>query len=389
MVVTFCLVNSAVAGWVTSGNNMYSDVNGNVGIGTSEPWCKLELIGSFRLTDAIVFGNNLGAANWQMWNEGPGKGPFWFPSFSAQDYDAKINLWDYTEPATSGHSLFVLAGGLTNVDMIIDGHFGVLGDLVVGNPGNWRMGNTGARKGPEWFGYFSNQDYDATMQIMDFADPAPTARSYLVVGGIHTDIDLIVDGRLGLFNNLVVGPSGETLFADVSTGKVGIGTTSPSAKLTVRGRLSLQSESTGVSVLELGEGLDYAEGFDVTKTEEVGPGTVLVIDPANAGKLTVSTRAYDTKVAGIVAGAKSLGSGVRLGTGQFDQDVALAGRVYCSVDATENAVRPGDLLTTSSTPGYAMKVTDHVRSQGAVLGKAMESLEQGKKGQILVLVALQ
>jgi len=245
MVVTFCLVNSAVAGWVTSGNNMYSDVNGNVGIGTSEPWCKLELIGSFRLTDAIVFGNNLGAANWQMWNEGPGKGPFWFPSFSAQDYDAKINLWDYTEPATSGHSLFVLAGGLTNVDMIIDGHFGVLGDLVVGNPGNWRMGNTGARKGPEWFGYFSNQDYDATMQIMDFADPAPTARSYLVVGGIHTDTDLIVDGRLGLFNDLVVGPSGETLFADVSTGNVGVGTATPSQKLHVDGYVRAKGYYTG------------------------------------------------------------------------------------------------------------------------------------------------
>jgi hypothetical protein len=36
-----------------------------------------------------------------------------------------------------------------------------------------------------------------------------------------------------------------------------------------------------------------------------------------------------------------------------------------------------------------MKASDHVRAQGAILGKAMESLEQGKKGQILVLVTLQ
>jgi hypothetical protein len=80
---------------------------------------------------------------------------------------------------------------------------------------------------------------------------------------------------------------------------------------------------------------------------------------------------------------------VRLGAGQFDQDVALAGRVYCNVDATHEAISPGDLLTTSSTPGYAMKATDPARSTGAILGKAMGGLERGQKGQILVLVTLQ
>jgi hypothetical protein len=46
------------------------------------------------------------------------------------------------------------------------------------------------------------------------------------------------------------------------------------------------------------------------------------------------------------------------------------------------------LLTTSSTPGHAMKVTDHARAQGAILGKAMSSLAEGK-GMVLVLVSLQ
>jgi hypothetical protein len=157
----------------------------------------------------------------------------------------------------------------------------------------------------------------------------------------------------------------------------------------IRGKVRIASQTTGQTLLELGDGLDYAEGFDVSDNSDVGPGSVLVIDPAHPGNLRLSTTAYDTKVAGIVAGAKGLGSGVRLGTGQFDKDVALAGRVYCNVDATSTGVRPGDLLTTSTTPGYAVKVVDHVRAQGAILGKAMESLEQGKKGQILVLVTLQ
>jgi hypothetical protein len=52
-------------------------------------------------------------------------------------------------------------------------------------------------------------------------------------------------------------------------------------------------------------------------------------------------------------------------------------------------VMPGDLLTTSDTPGYAMKAGDRQRAQGAILGKAMQCLEKGHKGQILVLVTLQ
>jgi len=76
----------------------------------------------------------------------------------------------------------------------------------------------------------------------------------------------------------------------------------------------------------------------VSDAERITPGTVVVIDPASPGELAASTQAYDRKVAGIVAGANGLGSGVKLGSGKFDRDVALAGRVYCNVDATEAAV---------------------------------------------------
>jgi hypothetical protein len=156
-----------------------------------------------------------------------------------------------------------------------------------------------------------------------------------------------------------------------------------------RGDVKILRKSDGATILELGEGLDYAEGFDVSDESSIRSGTVLVIDSDNPGKLKVSGKAYDTRVAGIVAGAKGVGSGVRLGGEQFDSDVALAGRVYCNVDASEAGIQPGDLLTTASLKGYAMKVTDHNRSQGAILGKAMESLEKGKRGHILVLVTLQ
>jgi hypothetical protein len=68
--------------------------------------------------------------------------------------------------------------------------------------------------------------------------------------------------------------------------------------------------------------------------------------------------------------------------------VALSGRVWVFADATSRPIRPGDLLTTSNTPGYAMRVNDHRRANGAIIGKAMTELRSGK-GMVLVLVSLQ
>lgn len=70
------------------------------------------------------------------------------------------------------------------------------------------------------------------------------------------------------------------------------------------------------------------------------------------------------------------------------QNVALSGRVYALATAANGPIKPGDLLTTSEVPGHAMKATDFVRWQGAVIGKAMSSLENGE-GLVLVLVNLQ
>jgi hypothetical protein len=68
--------------------------------------------------------------------------------------------------------------------------------------------------------------------------------------------------------------------------------------------------------------------------------------------------------------------------------VALTGRVYVLADAAKDAIAPGDLLTTSDTPGHAMKVAEPARAQGAIIGKAMSALKEGR-GLVLVLVSLQ
>lgn len=155
------------------------------------------------------------------------------------------------------------------------------------------------------------------------------------------------------------------------------------------GNVLIASRVTGKPVIELGDGLDLSEGFDANSDNALTTGTVVVIDSKNPGKLTITAQPYDPKVAGIVTGANKMGSGIRLGSDNFDVYVALAGRVFCKVEATKNEIRPGDLLTTSTIPGYAMKASDYEQAHGTILGKAMEGLEKGKVGHILVLVTLQ
>ncbi len=221
---------------------------------------------------------------------------------------------------------------------------------------------------------------DIRLHVEGGSDVEPGSGGFVVAGSV-TGANLAFDNNeIMARNNGAV----STLYLNNNGGEVHIG-----GATSIWGNLTIRSRDTNAVLIELGEGLDYAEGFDVSDKDAITPGAVVVIDPRNPGKLMLSTAAYDRKVAGIVAGANGLGSAVRLGAGQFDHDVALAGRVYCQVDATEHGIEPGDLLTTSSRPGHAMKVTDHARAQGAILGKAMEPLKQGETGQILVLVTLQ
>ena len=47
-----------------------------------------------------------------------------------------------------------------------------------------------------------------------------------------------------------------------------------------------------------------------------------------------------------------------------------------------------DLLTTSASPGHAMKASEPLRAFGAVIGKALRPLAEGQ-GLIPILIALQ
>jgi len=174
-----------------------------------------------------------------------------------------------------------------------------------------------------------------------------------------------------------------------ATDRVRFGLTA-NAALTVFG-------TTTTNVLTITGGADIAEPFNIQPPEstpdlEVTPGMVVSIDPTRLGELRVSSSAYDTAVAGIVSGANGVNTGLTLThTGSVadgKHPVALTGRVWVLADADANGpISPGNLLTTATTPGHAMRATDRDRSGGATLGKAMSSLESGR-GYVLVLVNL-
>jgi len=139
-------------------------------------------------------------------------------------------------------------------------------------------------------------------------------------------------------------------------------------------------------------GSDLAEPFKFTPGDgEVPQGAVVVIDEQNPGRLKMSDQGYDTRVAGVVSGANGINPGIQMqqqGVLEGGKNVALTGRVYVQADTSNGPIKPGDLLTTSIEPGRAMKVTDHARAAGAILGKAMTGLSEGQ-GMVLVLVTLQ
>jgi hypothetical protein len=276
LVLLLVLVSSATAGWITSGNNMYADVPGNVGIGTANPQQKIHVrgIGRFDLPTGQISISTPGG-----W---PG-----FIAFSVNGHRRDVIIWD---------------GGIS-------------------------------------------------IETSDSSSPPPPG------------------------NGITVSENGN----------VGIGTTYPGKKLDVLGTVKC-------NILEITGGSDVAEPFGVTETNVIKPGMVLTIDPDNSGKLKLSKVAYDRCVAGVVSGAGGIKTGMLMGysgsVAEGEYPIALTGRVYCWVDTSNGAIQPGDLLTTSDTPGHAMKVTNYVKAQGAIIGKAMSSLKTGR-GLVLVLVSLQ
>jgi hypothetical protein len=169
--------------------------------------------------------------------------------------------------------------------------------------------------------------------------------------------------------NFMIGSSSKFLVANS-------GNVSVAGNMTVNGNIGAKYQ-------------DVAEWVETAAPLEAG--TVVIVDPKQPNRVLAAPRAYDTRVAGAV----SREPGLLLGE-QSDSKamVAQSGRVRVKVDAKYGAIKIGDLLVTSPTPGYAMRSrpmrigAQSLHRPGTLLGKALEALPNGK-GEILVLLTLQ
>jgi hypothetical protein len=305
-------------------NILTTDNNGNIGIGEIEPQQQLHL------------------TSWQP-----------FVRFHDTDSD---NQWEIGVPYVGDFRIAEVINGAHNVHFLVEpgGEVGI-GEISPSHQLTIR----------------SDQQHD-TLRLIGPLEYGSGARLDFGDGG-YIYLRENVDDHLEMYAR-----DGITLWG----GGVSIGTFSHQEMLNVNG--AIRADAIKLT------GGDLAEPFAVNGEPE--PGMVVSIDPDNPGQLRISESANDRMVAGCVSGANDLNPGVILYQDSVVEEdgfpIALSGRVYCWADASYGAIQPGDLLTSSDTPGHVMVVKDYDQAQGAIIGKAMSNLDDGL-GLILILVSLQ
>ncbi len=406
------------ADWIVVQQNMHAGVTGNVGIGVMIPAYKLEVAGDIKGTsgrfgtDLLAFGANLQVANKINIMDNSTDNPNLFIG----DNNAQFLqlLWD-----SSGDHAQLYTPAPYHIALMPGGNVGIgttapEAGLDIANPSSGPAMTVGRKTG--YPSIRPRSDAAGGWLIMDSNGAGNVALNHydgghviLVKGGGRVGIGttgpdaklsiqmqagteifpsdtpglVIKDGQYNSGNQVDVQDSaGVSRFVVNGSGNVGIGTASPGAKLHVAGMARVEAVQI--------TGADVAEKFPVS--EEVKPGMVVTIDKENQGQLCISRGAYNRCVAGVVSGANSLPTGAILGNLPGHEDavpIALNGRVWVYCDTMEKAIEPGDMLTTSSRAGHAMAVADYTKAHGAVLGKAMTSLEKGQTGLVLTLINLQ
>ncbi len=422
--------------WIKSGTTAYK-VSGNVGIGTSSPTHTLHVngglrtntlrVGSSATTGQVLTADSLGGATWQAPTGGD---TLTLPYEDSVTYNGSAFKITNSGTTLATHAITGIINNSASSDASA-GYFSAIGNgigiqvesdnntsVYAHNSGGGRAvyGTSSGMGG----GYFSTSQ-DGGHGVKGVASSSGTSTDnrggWFVATNSSGGIGVEAEGKYIGVKAYTSRVGGVAVRAEATGAESnGIYATSPwmavvgtspyeAARFTGKVRVRKYGTTdtvflvdsdgmTKIDVLQILGGSDLSEQFDVNSKDEskVEPGIVMSIDPANPGKLVVSGQAYDRKVAGIISGAGGIKTGMLMGQKNTVADgahpVALTGRVYVWADASNGPIAPGDLLTTSGTPGHAMKVNDFDKAHGATLGKAMTALEEGR-GLVLVLVSLQ
>jgi hypothetical protein len=144
-------------------------------------------------------------------------------------------------------------------------------------------------------------------------------------------------------------------------------------------------------------GSDFAEAFEASGGKaSYEPGDVVVLSEKNPTAIEKSNTPYDTRVAGIYSTRPGVLGADKDGVTRIDENdipVAIVGIVPTKVTDENGPIQPGDLLTTSSLLGHAMKASPiiingiKIYPPGTIVGKALDQLASGQ-GIIKVLVTI-
>lgn len=342
---------------LATGHNLY--VGGNVGIGTLTPSAPLEVTGTIKMDSGVLQ----------------------FPDGSTLSSATPLNQLG-------------LSGGGTPVISQASGNVGI----GVATPtqklevdGNAQI--DGAALAPSF-------SYDGET----FTDSGNTGYDYGMTWHDYSG------GTIGP-TTMIAGYGGINLYSEnvrrmtvTAAGNIGIGTTTPLALLDVNGAVKISGSGAGLTFPDgsvqstaytgtcPSTGGDYAESVDVDgDKKDYEPGDVMVIDPDHPGHFLMSSEPYSSLVAGIYSTkpgyvGRRQTTDPKLSTTEIP--MAMVGIVPTKATTENGPIKVGDLLVTSSIPGYVMKGTDHDKMPGTIVGKALASLKSDT-GVIEVLVSLQ
>jgi len=247
--------------------------------------------------------------------------------------------------------------GITDTPNGTNPNIGVMGENRANGPGVYAKGASG----PALYATSSGAGLSGpTLNVL-----AAAANGIAIVANANTSdtTALLANGNaLGqIFKGL--GPGGQTVFRVTSTGVV-------------------YADGGYASA-----GADVAEF--VPSTQPLEPGDVVEIDAERGGEFRLASSPNSASVAGVI----STQPGLTMNSSESEKDqenraprLALIGRVPVKASSENGAIRAGDLLVSSSTPGRAMRAPGNPQP-GTVIGKAMRALDRDS-GEIEMLVML-